>query len=101
MREELPFYERVLRVTHSHIAHRALPPTRFEPWTQTKPDTNSYRQFIGYRCINTETDEVSYCCLVPGFAQDVLPYIDVHYGLTGDPAEDPIVARVQVVWDDV
>lgn len=98
---ELPFLERMLRVTHSHIAHRAQPPTRFEPWTDNRTGAPAYRQYIGYRCVNTETEEISYCYLVPGFdAIAVGPYINVHYGLTGDPAEDPIIARVQVVWHD-
>lgn len=93
-----PFFERVLRVTHAHIAHRALPPTRFEPWTDNRAGSPSYRQYIGYRCINTETDEVAYMYLVPDF-EGAFPRVYVHYGGTGDPDIDLRVATVEVSWD--
>ena len=94
MSEDLPYIDRVLRVAHAHIAHRAQPPTRFEPWTSNVKGSEMYRKYIGYACINTETDEVNYCYLVPDF-EVILPMIHIHYGPSGDPDLDPAVASVR------
>jgi PhoPQ-activated pathogenicity-related protein len=97
MSEDLPFLERILRVTHSHVAHRAKPPTRFEPWTNRNKGSEAYRQYIGYAVIDADTDVVSYCYLVPDF-ESPEPVINVHFGPTGDPASDPLVAVVRATW---
>jgi PhoPQ-activated pathogenicity-related protein len=97
MSESLPFLEKILRVTHSHIAHRAQPPTRFEPWTNRDKESDAYRQYIGYRVINTESEDIAYCYLVPDFDAPI-PQLRVYYGPAGDPAIDTVVATVEVGW---
>lgn len=95
---DTPFFERVLRVTHAHIAHRAKPPTRFEPWTNRWPSSEAYRQYVGYRVINTETEEITYCYLVPDLTAST-PRFNVHHGPAGDPALDQVVVVLEVNWD--
>lgn len=95
--EQLPFLERILRVTHTHVAHRANPPTRYEPWTDARKDAPAYRQYIGYRVVNTQTNEVAYCYLVPDLTAPI-PIVRVHYGPTGNPDVDIVVATVEVGW---
>ena len=98
MNDEAPFFERVLRVTHAHIAHRAHPPTRFEPWTNRWPSSEAYRQYVGYAIVDTETNGTVYCYLVPDFESST-PRLNIHYGPAGDPALDPVVSTLEVNWD--
>ena len=98
MNDELPFLERVLRVSHSHVAHRALPPTRFEPWTNRDKQSFAYRQYVGMEATNQLTEERTYCYVVPDFSAQT-PTINVHLGKAGDPDQDEIVCRIPITWD--